>query len=42
MSDMSKERDPDELVELDIEPEQAIKEILDNEESDDESGADDD
>jgi hypothetical protein len=29
-----KENDPDELAELDIEPEQAIKEVLDEEDED--------
>jgi hypothetical protein len=31
-----KENDPDELAELDIEPEQAIKEVLDEEDDEDE------
>jgi hypothetical protein len=33
-----KENDPDELAELDIEPEQAIKEVLDDEDDEDEKG----
>lgn len=37
MTDMGRENDPDELVDLDIEPEQAIKAVLDDEVSDEES-----
>lgn len=41
MTPMGKDNDPDELADLDIEPEQAIKAILDDDESDDESKEDD-
>jgi hypothetical protein len=33
-----KDNDPDELAELDIEPEQAIKEVLDEEDDEDDEG----
>jgi hypothetical protein len=36
MTTMGKEKDPDELVDLDIEPEQAIKAILDDDVTDEE------
>ena len=37
---MGKENDPDELADLDIEPEQAINAILDDEDADEESAVD--
>lgn len=33
-----KDNDPDELAELDVEPEQGIKEVLDEEDDKDEAG----
>jgi hypothetical protein len=37
---MGKENDPDELADLDIEPEQAINAILDDEDADEEPAVD--